>query len=555
MGVSFRTDPAVRGSAVGARTVRRGSRRIAGAALLAGLAACAGSGGDNAVAPGVDIAWKTAVASGGDTTNFDGSQSSTGFDTPAPNLTGDALAMHRLGDGEFGRQFIRAPSTQFPAFDGLGPAFNNSSCIACHVRDGRANYPVGVLAAAGQAAPIRLDAGAGAFLRISVQSDTECVPEAANDFCAPVPVPGFSAQLFHRGVLDLRPDAAFSGQADVWLSFEIADTVELDGVSVPLRRPVVEIRNPYDAPGQSPGQNATSRLLAADVRTSLRIGPPVFGSGLLEAIPEADILALADPDDADGDGISGRPNRVLDPVAIARGEPARAVLGRFGWKAGTPSVQVQGTGAYRNDMGITSYLFPQESIAGTALYDDYRTRNPADDGQAGGGHEVSEDVVKAVMFYTATLAVPARRHADAPEVRAGADAFEVIGCTACHVPAFRTGPHPGIWGPGGEVAVPEVEAQTIFPYTDLLLHDMGDGLADGRTEFLASGREWRTRPLWGLGLTHTVNPLAGFLHDGRAATLEEAILWHGGEAQAARDRFVSLDEATRAALMAFLRSL
>ncbi|MEZ5652968.1 MAG: di-heme oxidoredictase family protein [Burkholderiaceae bacterium] len=507
------------------------------------------------MAPGTDVAWKTAAASGGDTTNFDGSQSSTGFDSPAPNLTGAALAMHRLGDGEFERQFIKAPSTQFPAVDGLGPAFNNSSCIACHVRDGRAGYPVGVLAAAGQGAPVKLDASAGAFLRISIESGADCVPRAGNDFCAPVPVPGFSGQLFHRGVLDLRTDSPFSGQADVWLRFEIVDTVALDGDSIPLRRPVAEIRNPYDAPGQTAGENAASRLFAADVRKSLRIGPPVFGSGLLGAIPEADILALADPDDVDGDGISGRPNRVLDPVAIARGEPAQAVLGRFGWKAGTPSIQVQGTGAYRNDMGITSYLFPQESLAGTALYDDYRSRNPGDDGQGGSGHEVSEDVVKAVMFYTATLAVPARRNVDAPEVRAGADVFEQIGCAACHVPTFRTGTHPGIWGPGGLVAVPEVESQTIHPYSDLLLHDMGDGLADGRTEFLATGREWRTRPLWGLGLTHTVNPVAGFLHDGRAATIEEAVLWHGGEALTARDRFVGLDTAARAALLAFLRSL
>ncbi|MEZ5661744.1 MAG: di-heme oxidoredictase family protein [Burkholderiaceae bacterium] len=543
----------VRGSAAGAWCPRRLGALAAAVGLLACLTACGGD--DTVVATATDISWKTAAASGGDTTNFEGSQSSTGFDTPAPNLAALALEMHRFGDSEFERQFIKAPSAQFPAFDGLGPAFNNSSCIACHVRDGRANYPVGVLAGAGQAAPIRLDASAGAFLRISVESGADCVPAAGNDFCAPVPVPGFSGQLFHRGVLDLRTDSVFSGQADVWLSFVIADTVELDGITTPLRRPVAEIRNPYDAPGQTAGENAASRLLAADVRTSLRIGPPVFGSGLLEAIPEADILALADPDDANGDGISGRPNRVLDPVAIARGEVPGPVLGRFGWKAGTPSVQAQGTGAYRNDMGITSYLFPTESIAGTALHDDYRTRHPGDDGQAASGHEVAEDVVKAVMFYTATLAVPARRNVDDPAVRAGADTFEMIGCASCHVPTFRTGSHPGIWGPGGNVAVPEVGSQIIHPYTDMLLHDMGDGLADGRTEFLANGREWRTRPLWGLGLTHTVNPLAGFLHDGRAATIDEAILWHGGEARAARDRFVGLDAATRAGLRAFLHSL
>jgi CxxC motif-containing protein (DUF1111 family) len=283
------------------------------------------------------------------------------------------------------------------------------------------------------------------------------------------------------------------------------------------------------------------------------MGMPVFGLGLLEAIPEADILALADPDDADGDGISGRANWVLDPVKQRRGDADPRSLGRFGWKAAAPSVLVQGAGAYHADMGVTNFLFPTESIAGTPLYDAYRATHPLDDGQ--GGAEVSDAVLADVMFYTSTLAVPARRNVDDADVRRGAALFVDAGCTACHHPSFTTGAHPGIAMPDGTLPVPQADSQVIYPFTDMLLHDMGEGLADGRREFGASGSEWKTRPLWGIGLTQLVNPLAGFLHDGRARTLEEAVLWHGGEAQASRERFRTMDAADRAALLAFLQSL
>lgn len=495
---------------------------------------------------------------GGATTNLVGNQSSSGFDTPAPNLLDDALALHLAGDSEFERAFTKAPSADFPTIDGLGPAFNNNACLACHVRDGRANYPAGTLSdTSGEWS--KLGADAGVFLRISVEGPSACEPVEANDYCAPVAVPGFSKQLFHRGVLGLREDAPFTGQADVYVRFETEQVAHDDGSVVTLRRPVFQVRNPYDSPGEvQPATGAGaggSRLFQTDVRFSPRIGLPVFGSGLLEAIPESAILALADPEDVDGDGISGRPNWVPDPVLRSQGASNSRALGRFGWKAGTPSVQVQGSGAYQGDMGITSYLFPNESIAGTPLLAAYQSRNPGDDGQAGSGHEVSEAVLKAVMFYTNTLAVPARRRVDDAKVSRGAGLFDSTGCTSCHVPSFVTGNHRGVWGPQGTIAVPQVENQTIHPFTDLLLHDMGAGLADGRTEFSANGREWRTRPLWGIGLTHTVNALAGFLHDGRAATLEEAVLWHGGEAEQAQLKFRALTRADREALLAFLASL
>ncbi len=515
------------------------------------LAACGGGGGDASSAP----AWAGVTALGGQTTNYTGNQSSFGFDTPAANLEGEALALHLQGDAAFEDKFIRAPSDDFPQLDGVGPVLNNDACVECHNRDGRGNYTLAALQADAETWT-KLGSNEAIFLRISIEPEGEaCVPSADNCYCAPQPVPGYSDQLFHRGVQGLRAESPFTGQADVYVRFESSTVAYADGETVTLRRPVFEIRNPYDYPGEVPGDYdpPVSRLLQADVRSSPRMGLPMFGLGLLEAIPEADIVALADPDDLDGDGISGRPNWVCDRVKQLQGDPEPVSLGRFGWKASTPSVAIQGAGAYRGDIGVTNYLFPDESIVGTPLYDAYIAEHPDDDGQQGA--EVDEATIKQVMFYSNTLAVPGRRNVDAPGVRHGAALFEQAGCASCHHPSFRTGAHPGVWGPSGTVAVPQVEQQTIYPFTDMLLHDMGEDLADHRSDFAADGREWKTRPLWGLGLTRTVNPLAGYLHDARARTLLEAILWHGGEAEPAREAFRTMDKADRDALIAFLESL
>lgn len=527
-------------------------------AMLALQGCGGGSGGEAASTPppaAVEPSWARVTALGGDTTNTTGNQSSFGFDTPATNLQGEALELHLTGDTEFETKFIKAVSADFPNQDGVGPAFNNDACIECHTRDGRGNYSSSALSAApGQW--VKLGSDEAVFLRISIpHTSADCVPTAANTYCAPLKVPGFSDQLFHRGVLGLRPDSVFSGQADVYVSLQTSQVTYADGESVTLRKPVFEMRNPYDSPGEKPGDFTPplSRLLQPDVMTSPRMGMPMIGLGLLEAIPEASILALADENDSNKDGISGRPNWVFDPAKQAQGIPNPLSLGRFGWKANTPTVAVQGTGAYHGDMGITSYLFKQDSITGTALHDAYIAVNPQDDGQ--NGEEVAEDVVKAVMFYANTLAVPARRNVEDTSVLRGATLFNEAKCAACHVASFKTGAHAGIWGPSGKHSVPQVENQTIYPFTDMLLHDMGEGLADNRPDFLANGREWKTRPLWGLGLTLTVNPLAGFLHDGRARSIEEAILWHGGEAEASKEAFRSMSKADRSALLAFLGSL
>lgn len=247
------------------------------------------------------------------------------------------------------------------------------------------------------------------------------------------------------------------------------------------------------------------------LRISPRIAPSVFGVGLLETIPEARILGLAKRN-------GGRPNAV--PHVRAGGTS----IGRFGWKANQPSVEQQIAAAFLGDIGITSPLFPEPG------------RPP----------EINEEKLEAVTFYMKMLAVPARRRPRDPEVRRGRSLFAAAGCASCHAPRHVTGDDPRF---------PELSRQTIFPYTDLLLHDMGPGLADGRPDHRASGSEWRTPPLWGLGLVETVNGHTFLLHDGRARNAAEAVLWHGGEAEGARESFRKMKAADRAALLAFVNDL
>lgn len=421
---------------------------------------------------------------GGDTTVF--TATSTAFETPAPNLKGERLERHLAGDVAFEDVFVTAPS---PVNSGLGPVFNNSACVRCHPRDGR-----GRAAAPGQAFE-------SVFLRVSIGNDAVTGPYEAQ---------GFGRQLQHRAIAGAEPEAS------VDVSYEERIVRFVDGETVTLRKPVFYITTSYTA-------------LPAGLLFGARVAPPVFGRGLLEAIPEATILALADENDADGDGISGRPNRVHDPVT---GETR---LGRFGLKSNAPSLLVQNAGAYSEDMGVTNPVFPVESSFEQVQYDGLLDEV-----------EVDDETLATVTFYVQTLGVPARRNVDDATVVRGEGLFEQARCSACHVPELETGDFPD---------VPEVANQVIFPYTDLLLHDMGEDLTDGRPDFLAGPAEWRTPPLWGVGLTGTVNGHTDLLHDGRARNLMEAILWHGGEAETAREAVRAMSKTDREALLAFLNSL
>ena len=424
---------------------------------------------------------------GGETTVFDAT--SHAFSTPAPNLSADGLAKHLDGDVEFEAVFVTVPAEVNP---GLGPVYNNIACINCHARDGRGRAPT-----SGEKLTSML-------FRVSLPNPEGDVTHG------PVPVPGFGTQLNNRAIFGVPPEGT------VTINYTEGELTTSDGTKVYLRTPSYEIKNAYQP-------------LPEDVELSPRVAPVVFGLGLLEAIPESTILALADEDDQDGDGISGKANYVWDV------QKNGLSLGRFGWKANQPTLLQQVASAYHDDIGITTSLLPRESSDGQSQYDG-----------RGDDPELSDEILDVVTFYVQTLAVPARRDLDDPIVQRGEELFESAQCSGCHIPTLETGTLSN---------VPEVSNQTIHPFTDLLLHDMGPGLADNRPDFLASGSEWRTPPLWGIGLLKVVNGHTNLLHDGRARGLLEAILWHGGEAEQSREAVQRMSASDRDALIAFLESL
>ncbi|SFM38405.1 di-heme oxidoreductase family protein [Marinobacter zhejiangensis] len=426
------------------------------------------------------------------------------FDHNAYSLPLANQSMTRRLDFSVGNSFFRNPWVVAPAStdarDGLGPLFNTNSCQGCHIKDGR-GHPQD-----------HHGPSVSLFLRLAVPADPEQDAEVLKRHGF-LPAPVYGSQLQTAAIPGVLPEA------ELEVTWQERTVALNDGTEVSLRVPSYHINNPNYGP------------LPENLLTSPRMAPPMTGLGLLQAIPEAALMANADPHDEDGDGISGKANQVWDKAE------QRTALGRFGWKAAEPNIHQQSLGAFAGDMGLTSSLNPATDC--TEAQNCHQLPD-------GGTPEVSDKVAGFVTFYASSLAVPARRNLNTPEVSRGARLFNDSGCAACHTPRYQT----------GTVADrPELSNQTIWPYTDLLLHDMGEGLADGRGEFLADGREWRTPPLWGLGLAQTVLPRTGFLHDGRARTLEEAIIWHGGEAQPANDRYRAMPAPDRVALLRFLESL
>lgn len=422
------------------------------------------------------------------------------FSLPSANLTPVRRLDFSVGNSFFRAPWVIAPSTT-TARDGLGPLFNTNACQNCHIKDGRGHPP-----AADAASAVSM------LLRLSIPAG-----------------PGQEAQLQRHGVIaeptygGQLQDMAIPGHAPegrIRLEWQTHRITLADGSEVELRQPKLQLSDLGYGP------------LHPQTQFSLRIAPPMIGLGLLEAIADADLLALADPDDSNGDGISGRANQVWDD---ARG---LSVLGRFGWKAGQPTLNQQNAHAFAGDMGLTTSLLPADDCTSAQAACQQMPN--------GGSPEVSDNILASVLFYSRNLAVPQRRQVDAPQVLKGKALFHQAGCASCHTPKFIT---------RADAAEPELASQTIRPYSDLLLHDMGPGLADQRPEFLASGQEWRTPPLWGIGLTQQVSGHTQFLHDGRARNLLEAIFWHGGEAQAARDAVSHFSRDEREALLAFLNSL
>lgn len=422
--------------------------------------------------------------SGGSETVFNAT--SQAFGNMFPGLTGYDTYIHNLGDRVFGQSFVTAPA---PIHSGLGPLFNNTSCTNCHHNDG-----IGL--------PTAGELQSSLLMRISL-SGTDV-------HGGPVAVPGYGLQLQDKAVFGKLPECKVN-IVYAYNTYSFAD-----GETYELRTPTYTLTNLYTP-------------ISGSYLLSPRLAPPMFGLGLLEAVPESEIVALADPNDANGDGIKGKVNYVWDAVTQTR------QMGRFGWKANTASILTQVASAFNQDMGITTTVLPVENSFGQPQYDGLK-----DD------PELPDSLLNAVKFYSETLAVPARRNTTDATVKRGLQLFILAKCVNCHKQTLTTAIN---------VAFPSLSNQIIHPYTDMLVHNMGPGLADNRPDFLAGGQDWRTAALWGVGLFETVNNPGYYLHDGRARTLTEAIMWHGGEADQSKAYFSNLPKSDRDAILRFLKSL
>ncbi len=441
---------------------------------------------------------------------FMGTVNADVFSHPSANLSFEGKRDFILGNGLFKKLWVSSPSST-QASDGLGPLYNARSCQRCHLKDGRGHPPSGPN-----------DLRTSMFLRLSVPPSNGAERKAlAEKQVLSIPEPTYGGQFQDFAVPGLPAEGRMV------ISYTEEPVRLAGGETITLRRPEYSVADLGYGP------------MAQDVMFSPRVAPQMIGLGLLEAIETADILAHADPHDADGDGISGRASWTVNV------ETGQKALGRFGWKASTASIVEQSANAFAGDIGISTPLAPRH-WGDCTENQEACLRSPSGVQPRLGSTEGPPPVLDLVTFYSRNLAVPARRDVESENVLDGKEIFYRSGCAACHVPKYVT---------SRNAIQAEHRFQLIWPYTDLLLHDMGEGLADDRPVGDASGREWRTPPLWGIGLTKTVSGHTFFLHDGRARSLLEAILWHGGEAKPARDAVISLDPKDRRYLIMFLESL
>lgn len=419
------------------------------------------------------------------------------------------------GRSLFRRAWVVGPTAD-GAGAGLGPLYNRLSCIACHPANGRGRSPDGPQE--------RLQS---MLVRLSLPGQ--------GPHGGPRPLPAYGDQLNEEGV------PGVPGEARVALRWQETRIHLPDGQAVSLRRPLLA----FSELGYGP--------LPRQVLTSPRVGQGVYGLGLLAAVPEAVLRAWATQPLPDG--VRGRLNRVWDPVA------QRMAVGRFGWKANVASLEAQVVQAAAGDLGLSSPALPHPACAPrqTACQQAGRVATvlaaaasgPASEASAGASAaasmrapnppaarpELSAEEVAQLTLYLRELAPPPAQGDGEPSIERGRQLFGQAGCVHCHRPALPL-------ASGGSAAA----------YTDLLLHDLGPGLADGRPDFAASGRHWRTAPLWGLGRVPGINEHSQYLHDGRARSLLEAVLWHDGEARASRQRFAALSRTDREAVLAFVAS-
>ncbi|MCW7470249.1 di-heme oxidoreductase family protein [Leptospira kanakyensis] len=454
--------------------------------------------------------------SGGDTTTFDSTESA--FDLEAANVVDPRRSIDfQDGNANFNRTWLPTGNSSVA---GLGPVFNNRSCQGCHVKDGRGRPPADGTSFSSM------------LIRLSISGSNPTTG-------GPLPMTNFGTQLNTEGILEFGTGTQIPKEGTANITYTEEPGNFPDGESYSLRKPSYTItwnvgggatQINVSNPGQAyhPTNNPSGTYFI-----SPRTAPMLPGLGLLEAIPESTIRSFVDASDSNGDGISGRANLVWDTTQ------AKSFLGRFGWKANQPNLTHQNASAFLGDIGLTTPIFPSENCAtGQTVC----ATSPSGNGSS---PEISNERLARVTFYTSLVSVPGRRGWKSEDVKKGKELFIQIGCSSCHIPRLKTGDH----------SIAEIANQEIRPYTDLLLHDMGDALSDHRSDFLASGNEWRTTPLWGLGLIERVNGHELLMHDGRARGIQEAILWHGGEGEQSKNNYKLLPKESRTKVLSFLKSL
>ena len=447
---------------------------------------------------------------GGDTTVY--ATGRNAFSFPAANLEDPERTRFVIGNSFFRRNWVEAPAST-KARDGLGPHFIARSCGGCHVQDGRGEPPE-ILNRLGETK----DPTVALLIRLSIPGQ--------DAHGGPRHEPVYGDQFNNAAIQGVKPEGR------VTLRYDTVEGRFADGTPYALLQP----RYGFADLGYGP--------MHPQVMVSPRIAPQVIGVGLLEAIDEADILDNAATQAAAPGPVKGQVNRVWDAPS------GRMMLGRFGWKANVATLAHQTGAAFQGDMGITSRHFPSEACT-PAQKDCLAAPSGKSAARLGDpGVEIDDKTFDDVVFYQATVAPPARRNAGDPQVLRGQALFAQAQCATCHRPSYVTKE-----GPFPRLTSKALAGQRIWPYTDLLLHDMGDRLADGRPDFQASGRQWRTPPLWGTGLIKDVNGHTRLLHDGRARGVLEAVLWHGGEAEDARQNVLNMPRADREALVKFVESL
>ena len=427
----------------------------------------------------------------------------TAFAEPAPVLTYKQQQIFMRGRQHFNQKWVIFPS--MGGDWGLGPTFIADKCSGCHIGGGRGVMPTA------EEEPV------GVLIRMSIPGTDE--------HGGVKPHPAYGDQFQNQGLTG--KDAYNHGVGDrvppegtVYIDWDDAGVVEFaDGEKVTLRKP----KPRFD--------KLTFGPIGPETMLSLRFTPPIFGMGLLEAAPEETLLDIAKKQVAHG--ISGRPNTVWDPYT------KQTRMGRFGWKANVPTIRMQIALAFHGDIGATTSLFIEDNCTSVQALCLASTPNNRP--------EVIDLNWDETEFWTQGLAVPARRNVTDADFKRGEVLFDDAKCSVCHVPTMKTAAE---FKP-----LPQLANQIFHAYTDLLIHDMGEGLSDGRPDYQAKPTEWRTPPLWALGLSEIVTGSTSMLHDGRARNATEAILWHDGEAKVSRDAFRKMSKVDRDALLKFLNSI